>query len=142
MKMKANYQNRGGDTIVFNQIDDNTVEMTGYRTDLGLRSGFENDYTDAYEEYVLSVGRVIDEPVLGIDYVCFENFKEEIHTDEHLKPFRNLIKSTNNRYFIDVSSGPWISKGMDLNLFYNDGIDRIVTSISTDVDKIIFKINE
>jgi hypothetical protein len=140
--MKTTYKNRYGDIIQFNQVDDNTVEMTGYNAELGLRCGYENDYTEAYEEYLLDIGRSIEEPVLGLDYVSFEDFKEKVHKDENLKDLWKSIKSTKEIYFTDPSGGPWISKGMDLNLYYNDGVDRIITSIFLEPNKIIFKINE
>ena len=144
--MKTTYKNRYGDLIQFNQIDDNTVEMSGY-LNLGLRCGYENDYTDAYEAYLLDVGRKEEAPIMGLDYISLEDFSHKIHDykegeENTLKKYRELVKSTNDIWFVDGSGGPFISKKTNLNLYYNDGIDRIVTNISVDKDKIIFKINE
>jgi hypothetical protein len=40
--MKATYYNRYGDNIVFNKIDDNTVEMSGFEYS---RTGYNEDGT-------------------------------------------------------------------------------------------------
>lgn len=41
---------------------------------------------------------------------------------------------------VDPSGGPYITKGSNLNLFFEDGVDRIVELIDFEKGKIIFKI--
>ena len=40
--MKATYQNRYGDDIIFEKLDDNTIKMSGFKY---FRTGYNNDKT-------------------------------------------------------------------------------------------------
>lgn len=154
--MKTIYNNRYGDDIIFEQISEVDVVMTGFNAEW-LRCGYENVYDPAYESYMSDINKMvepnfdllIDDPSQNITRPCtFEEFKEFVHEYypnriNPLRKYQNLIKSDeNNICMVDPSGGPYLCKGYDIGLYFNDKKKRIIESIQIDNNKVYFKIKE
>jgi hypothetical protein len=133
--MKATYQNRYGDNIVFEKVDDNTVKMSGFKSEW-VRYGYPNVYDDAYSAYCKD----------NENPMSLKKFKEKIHEWKEgkinpLKQYQSLVYSDISTYdMIDPSGGPYISVGANLKHYFNDKKDMIVESISLDQSGAVFKI--
>ena len=152
--MKTIYNNRYGDDIIFEQISEVDVVMTGFNAEW-LRCGYENVYDQAYESYLSDVSKLeepdmdllIDDPSQNITRPCslkeFKEFIHEYYTDRlnPLHKYRNLVKSNENDiYMVDPSGGPYLQKGSDLSRYFNDKKKRVIESIELQQNKVIFKI--
>jgi len=152
--MKVTYNNRYGDDIVFEQISDDIVQMSGFNPEW-LRYGFENVYEPAYESYMDDVNKMIepdmnlliDDPSQNITRPCtFREFKEFIHEyyPDRINPLRkyqNLVKSDEkNIFMVDPSGGPYLCKGYDIGVYFNDKKKRIIESIQVNNSIVNFKI--
>ena len=151
--MKATYNNRYGDLIVFEDVSPNEVHMSGY--DYGLRIGWSNNYTKAYEAYMADVSKLvepdfdllIDDPSQNITRHCTrEEFEEFIHEyyPDRLNPlarYRELVETNHSDInMVDPSGGPFLKKGYDLSRYFNDKKKRLIESIELQENKVIFKI--
>lgn len=129
--MKVTYQNRHGDNIVFEKINDKTIKMSG---GLYMRMGYPNVYNDAYSAYCNNEENPMD----------LEKFKDKIHEWDNgqnpLKEYQNLVYSDRSRYdMVDPSGGPYICVGSNLKYYFNQQEDIIVKSITSgEEDSIIF----
>ena len=147
------YTNRYKDEYTFTEISENQVEMTGSFE--YMRTAYENDYEPAYTAYKASCDALeepdydllVDVPVENcLRPLTFAEFRKEVHEEyfiknEVLRKFSLLVKSDiNDIHMIDPSGGPYISKGMDLLLFFGDHTSRIVNNITITPDKITFTI--
>jgi len=130
--MKVTYQNRYGDNIVFEKVDDKTVKMSGYKPEW-VRCGYPNVYDDAYAAYCEN----IEEPM------SLEQFKDKIHNSkfELLKKYQSLVYSNTSTYnMVDPSGGPYVAVGGNLKHYFETKKDMIVESISLDQSGAVFKI--
>lgn len=132
--MEKEYINRYGDHILFTQIDENTVEMSGY-PEQWLRIGFSNDYSEAYEVYCLGK----ENP---ISYQEFVHELEEVvsDTDEFHSYTKHVTYDPDNLNMVDPSGGPCIFIDTNLGQFFEDGIERRVKSIKLEDKKVVFYI--
>ena len=151
MKNVINYTNRYKDQYVFNQTSENTVEMIGPFN--YMRMAYENNYEPAYTAYKAACD-ALEEPEYDLLFdvpvenclrpLTFEEFTKEVHEEyfyknETLRHFAKLVRSDmNDIHMIDPSGGPYISKGTDLSLFFDDFTSRIVNDIKVTPEKIIF----
>lgn len=130
--MKTTYQNRYGDNIVFEKLDDKTVKMSGHNHEW-LRCGYPNVYEDAYTAYC----KDIEEPM------SLEQFKEKIHNPkfELLKKYQSLVYSDTSTYdMVDPSGGPYLSVGTNLKYYFGVKENMIIKSITFDKNEIIFQL--
>jgi hypothetical protein len=129
--MKTTYINRYKDNIIFEQIDNKTIIMSGYNPEW-VRIGYTNIYDDAYERFKT------DNPLLNI---TFEDFKSNIFKDDSLRKYWELITTDyDNLSMIDPSGGPCIFIGSDLNNYFNENKNMIVKKITTNQEHAIFEI--
>lgn len=150
--MKTTYYNRYGDNIIFEELNNTTVEMSGYNPEW-LRVGFANDYTDAYELY-LNQCRFLEEP--DFDYLVedvknhecrpmsYQEFIYEVENNKQYLHYSKLVKADHNVYrMVDPSGGPYIAVGMNLGHYFNDKVVREVTEIKfLEKHKVIFTIDK
>jgi hypothetical protein len=135
--MQVTYYNRYNDKIIFEQVDDATVIMSGHNPEW-LRYGFPNDYIKAYGAYCYDIK--------NSSQITFNEFKKAVHDYREnwtnpLEQYRSLVTSRIDIIdMIDPSGGPYISVDMDLESFFNDKISRIITEININNDKITFTI--
>lgn len=130
--MKTTYQNRYGDNIVFEKLDDKTVKMSGHNHEW-IRCGYPNVYDDAYAAYC----KDIEEPM------SLEQFKEKIHNSkfELLKKYQSLVYSDTSTYdMVDPSGGPYLSVGTNLKYYFGVKENMVVKSITFDKNEIIFQL--
>lgn len=130
--MKTTYQNRYGDNIVFEKLDDKTVKMSGYNHEW-IRCGYPNVYDDAYAAYC----KDIEEPM------SLEQFKEKIHNSkfELLKKYQSLVYSDTSTYnMVDPSGGPYLSVGTNLKYYFGVKENMVIKSITFDKNEIIFQL--
>jgi hypothetical protein len=156
--MKATYNNRYGDDIVFTEVNKTTVEMTGYNPQW-IRYGYPNDYSEAYEIYKLKCKSLeevdydylVDDPNENctriMSYVEFVSVMEDKIHDKKDHPFKALWKfvksDTNHIDMVDPSGGPYINVGMNLGRYFNDNTIREVQEIKFGPDnKIILTIKK
>lgn len=146
--MKATYINRYKDQIVFEDLDDCTVRMTGYGP--YFRVGYENEYEDAYDQYLHDC-QGLTEPDLELLYEDVEANKLRTYTFDEFKKsvfdirsalyrYRKAVKSSPSLDMIDPSGGPFIPKGFDLGMFFEDRKKRIITKIENKTNETIFTI--
>lgn len=146
----THYNNRYGDTIQFKELSKNKVEMSGYNPEW-LRVGWSNDYSDAYDIY-LNQCNMLEEP----DYyylvddpntnecrpMTYQEFAHRVENNEDYRPYLRYTKSDKSRYeMVDPSGGPYISLGMDIGRYFEDGVTRIVDEIQFDNNKTIFTVS-
>ena len=130
--MEVIYSNRYNDKIKFNQIDDKTVEMTGYNPNW-LRMSYANDFSEAYEIYCMGN----DNPLSFIEFVS------EVEKSEDFEFYRKHIKSDFNLIdMVDPSGGPYIELNSNLKIYFKDSIDRIISDIKVETEKIIFTLED
>lgn len=150
--MKVTYVNRYGDEIVFEQVELNKIEMSGY--DDHLRAGWPNDYSEAYEVYKDFCATLeepdydflVDDPEASvIREMTLKEFEVAIldafHVKQHpLYDFTQYIKSDKSRYdMVDPSGGPYIAVGMNIGRYFDGKIGKqIVEKIEFGHNKIIF----
>ncbi len=152
--MRATYTNRYGDSIVFEQVSENEVHMSGYNP-MWLRCGYENVYDQAYDTYMVDVRKLeepdfdllIDDPSQHVTRHCtFSEFKKFVHEhyEDRVNPlykYRNLITTDyNDINMIDPSGGPYLQRGYDLSLYFGDKKKRTINSIEIQDNKVILKI--
>ena len=146
----AKYTNRYKDQIIFNDISESQVEMSGFNNQW-CRFGWENDYTEAYDYYMQICNSskepdfdlLIDDPKENSTRVMtLDEFIDALKNNEKFYPYYKMVKSDKNKYYmVDPSGGPYISLGSDLRLFFKDGKKRIVNHIEPLHDKIIFTVS-
>lgn len=146
----STYKNRYNDSIVFNEVSDDKVEMTGFNHEW-CRFGYENDYSDAYKLYLDTCNSLeepdfnllIDDPSINSTRVMtLEEFIDSLKHNESYSHFYKYVKSNKNKYhMVDPSGGPYICLGSDLQYFFKDGKKRIVKNIEPTQNKIIFTIS-
>ena len=130
--MKTTYQNRYGDNIVFEKLNDKTVKRSGHNHEW-IRCGYPNVYDDAYAAYC----KDIEEPM------SLEQFKEKIHNSkfELLKKYQSLIYSDTSTYdMVDPSGGPYLSVGTNLKYYFETKENMVIKSITFDKNEIIFQL--
>lgn len=146
----APYQNRYGDTITFVESEKGKVEMSGYNPEW-LRCSWPNDYSDAYGIY-LNQCRLLEEP--DFDYLIddpdtnecrpmtYQEFANEVETNDNYRHYLKHAKSDKTRIsMVDPSGGPYITLGMNIGRYFEDGIKRIVEEIKFADNKIIFTVS-
>jgi len=124
--MKATYQNRYGDNIIFEKLDNKTIKMSGYKPEW-VRCGYPNVYDDAYAAYC----KDIEEPM------SLEQFKDKIHNSkfELLKKYQSLVYSDTSTYnMVDPSGGPYVAVGGNLKYYFEAKKDMIIESIDVKSD--------
>lgn len=146
----ATYTNRYKDKIIFTEISEDTVEMTGFNNEW-CRYGYENDYSEAYEKYVETCNLLkepdynylIDDPSSNkVRVMTLIEFIEALKNNESYYHFHKLVKSNKSKYdMVDPSGGPYINLGTDLKFFFKDGKTRIVKNIEPKNEKIIFTVS-
>ena len=133
--MKAIYNNRYRDKIVFDHKG-KTVTMTGYSP--YFRYSWPNVYDKAYEAYLEDNAKHL------VPLMNFEEFKEEVHNykNEAMRPYAQLVYSDKDTIdMVDPSGGPYLSRGMNLKMFFGkDYEDLIIESIKLGKKNIKFKI--
>lgn len=136
MKDISQYKNRYGDIYTFFRDENHDILWEGKFE--YCRFGFPNDYTRAYITY-LEDRKDVDE-VLSL-----EEFKKDVHEyqgDKFLYPdYVKMVDSlTNEISMIDPSGGPFISRGMSLDIFgYKDYIVKDFKRIDTGYKIIVEK---
>jgi len=129
--MKTTYINRYKDNIIFEQIDNKTIIMSGYNPEW-VRIGYTNIYDDAYEKFKT------DNPLSDI---TFEDFESNIFKDDSLRKYWELVTTDyDNLSMIDPSGGPCIFIGDNLNKYFNENKNMIVKKITTNQEHAIFEI--
>ena len=113
--MKNTYKNRYEDIFTFTKDDDGNILWEGDFQH--CRIGMPNDYTKAYKAYLDDREEVDEENLLSL-----EEFKRDVHEyigGQYLYPeYVKLVESlTDQISMIDPSGGPYISRGMHLDLF-------------------------
>ena len=90
---------------------------------------------------------LIDDPNQNITRPCsLKEFKEFIHEyyPDRINPLRkyqSLVKSDENDIcMVDPSGGPYLCKGYDIGLYFNDRKKRIIESIQINNNKVYIKI--
>jgi hypothetical protein len=157
--MKATYNNRYGDNIVFTEVNNTTVEMTGYNPEW-IRYGYPNDYSEAYEMYKLKCKSLVE---VDYDYLVDDpnenctrimSFPEFVYTmeekfhDRKENPFKALwkfvVSDMNHIDMVDPSGGPYINVGMNLGRYFDDNTPREVQEIkfASNNNKIILTIKK
>ena len=132
--MKTSYQNRYGDNIVFEKLDNNTIKMSGYNP-AWIRIGYENVYDEAYNKYCEDNNQPMS----------FDDFKDKVHHYEQgktnpLNVYRSLITSDYNTYnMFDPSGGPYIEINSNLKYYFNQKEDLIVKNIKVNGDHVILE---
>jgi hypothetical protein len=124
--MKATSQNRYGDNIIFEKLDNKTIKMSGYKPEW-VRCGYPNVYDDAYAAYC----KDIEEPM------SLEQFKDKIHNSkfELLKKYQSLVYSDTSTYnMVDPSGGPYVAVGGNLKYYFEAKKDMIIESIDVKSD--------
>ena len=154
--MKTTYQNRYGDTIIFEHISENKIRMTGYNFEW-MRYAYENDYSEAYRLYKQDcdlleepdMNLLVEEPTQSrIRSLTLEEFKEEVHKEyfyknPNLRKYASLVKSDpTDLYMVDPSGGPYITKHTDLGRYFDDKKVRKISKIEFDNLSIIFTLNQ
>lgn len=151
--MKATYNNRYGDTIIFEELQ-NEVHMSGFNLEW-MRYGYDDDYSEAYELYLLhckaleepDYNFLIDDPdqnrIRVMTYQEFANALRDsrVVKDPLYKYWRYVRTDYNNINMVDPSGGPYIHIGADIGVYFGDKKKRILNSIQILKDKVIFKIN-
>ncbi len=158
--MKATYHNRYGDNIVFEEINDKTIEMTGY--DQHYRVGYANDYSEAYEIYCMEC-KALTEPDMNLlvenvnendlrpmTYQEFvQHMEDTIHlpSDSKTEPYHHYwkshVKTDYDRYWmVDPSGGPYIAIGTDVGRYFDDSIQRRVMNIAIEKNKFILTVKK
>ena len=143
--MKVTYQNRYGDNIVFEKLDENSVKMSGYNPDWMRFSIDEQNLSEAYSQYLKDLS-VMEEPDTDILYEDIntsslrgftpEEFKSAIYYNTFSK-YRQLAKYA----MIDPSGGPYIMIGGNLKRYFEQKEpDMIIESISIKEDHSLIKI--
>ena len=133
--MKTTYQNRYGDNIVFEKLDDKTVKMSGHNHEW-IRCGYPNVYDDAYTAYCETTENPMD----------LKQFKEKIHEWKEgktnpLKKYQSLVYSDTSTYnMVDPSGGPYLAVGTNLNRYFGVKENMIIKSIAFDKNEIIFQL--
>lgn len=108
------YKNRYGNEYTFTLLDDGNIRWEG---DFSFyRVGYPNDYTKAYEAYLLHGGKI-----------SLEEFKEEVHRVVYDKRgnyvgnsfisegYEHLVESRHDAIItVDPSGGPYMTAGMDV----------------------------
>ena len=135
--MKATYQNRYGDNIIFEKLDDNTIKMSGYKHEW-MRYGFPNVYDDAYSSYCKD-----NENPMNL-----EQFEKKIHEWKEgkvnpLKQYEKLVYSDLSKYdMVDPSGGPYISVGMNMGNYFESKEKMIIESIEPKGETVILNIKK
>jgi len=143
--MKVTYDNRYGDTITFEQINKTEIRMSGYGS--YYRVSYGNDYTYAYIEYVQDCN-ALEEPdnmLLHDDGTKLRMLTLEEFTDQFIETngfydkksafykYASLIESDMSSVtMIDPSGGPYIAVGGNVGRYFDDGVQRIISSIKID----------
>ncbi len=109
------YKNRYGDVYTFTKDENHDILWEGEFK--YCRFGVPNDYTRAYTAYLEDRKDVDDDKILSL-----EEFKVDVHVyqgDKFLYPdyVRMVDSLTNEISMIDPSGGPYISRGMSLDMF-------------------------
>lgn len=153
--MKTTYNNRYGDSIVFEDIDDKTVEVTGFSPH--YRAGYANDFSDAYEIYSLEC-KALTEPDMNLLVedikdnqlrpMNFQEFAQRV-TDafqDNTEPYRHYWKHVvpdYDRYImVDPSGGPYIAIGTDVGRYFEDNTARRVMHIAIEDSKFILTVKK
>lgn len=132
--MKTTYQNRYGDNIVFEKLDNNIVKLSGYNP-AWIRLGYENVYDEAYNKYCEDNNQPMS----------IEDFKDEIHNYEEgktnpLNRYRSLVNTDKNSYtMFDPSGGPYIEIKSNLKYYFNQEEDIVVTKILPQADHVLLE---
>jgi len=132
--MKTSYQNRYGDNIVFEKIEDNSIKLSGYNPSW-IRIGYENLYDKAYDKYCEDNNKPMS----------LNDFKEEIHNYEEgknnpLNIYRSLVETDKNIIsMFDPSGGPYIEINSNLKYYFNQKEDLIVKNIKVNDDHVILE---
>lgn len=125
------YYNRYNDCITFAH-ENNTVTMTGHNREW-LRYGYANDYSQAYELYLLQCKH------LQIQGMTYQEFAHEVMTNDDYIPYlKHVTSDTDNIDTVDPSGGPYLQVGTNLKMFFNDQTDRVIQHITINNDKVIF----
>ena len=141
--MTAEYINRYGDTIHFEELDKTKILMSGY--DDHYRVSYDYDYSSAYEHYVNECN-AMEEPDMCLLYEDVAQsklrnltYQEFAHTVRDVLynqasvfyKYTGFIEVDKNRLFMfDPSGGPYIQLGTDVGLYFDDGKIRIVDEIA------------
>lgn len=132
--MKKEYINRYGDHIYFNEVDEHTVEMTGYYNP-HMRVAYMRDYSEAYEVYCLGK----EQPMSFVDFVgTFEN--GEFPKEQYMQYSKFIKPDTSCVQMVDPSGGPYISLGFDIGRYLEDGKERRVKAITIEEKKVVFNV--
>ena len=152
--MKTSYINRYGDNIIFEQVDDSTVHMSGFNMEW-MRAAYNNDYSEAYEmyknycftledpDYTYLVEDVNENKIRIMHYPEFVDAMDHaIHDKNHSfnKLWAFVTTDYSSIYMIDPAGGPYITVGTNLGLYFNDKKPRIIENISIKENKVIFNI--
>lgn len=147
----ATYKNRYKDEIIFVEISENKIQMTGYNNEW-CRFGWENDYTDAYKKYIETCNSfqepnmnflIDDSSTNCVRPLNNDEFIEALKFNEQFYIFYKFVKSDKSKYYmVDPSGGPYITIGSDLQMFFKDGKKRIVQHIEPLDDQVIFTISK
>lgn len=152
--MTATYINRYGDEIIFDQVSEKEIHVTGFYP-LALRCGFENSYVKAYEMYMKDVNNLtepdmdllIDDPSINsVRHCTFEEFSTFIVESykDRINPLKRYHKYTtpdqSKITMVDPAGGPYMSVGTNLKNYFNDKVDRVISKIEFNDNKIIFTI--
>jgi len=132
--MKTSYQNRYGDNIVFEKIEDNSIKLSGYNPSW-IRIGYENLYDKAYDKYCEDNNKPMS----------LNDFKEKIYNYEEgknnpLNIYRSLVETDKNIIsMFDPSGGPYIEINSNLKYYFNQKEDLIVKNIKVNDDHVKVK---
>ena len=153
--MKTTYHNRYGDNIVFEELDDKTIEMTGHSDH--YRVGYANDFSEAYEIYSMEC-KALTEPDMNLLVedvkennlrpMTFQEFAQHMTDTVHLKvePYYHywkLVTPDLSRYWmVDPSGGPYIAIGTDVGRYFDDSIQRRVMNIAIENNKFILTVKK
>ena len=144
--MKAIYYNRYKDKITFDHKG-KTVTMSGYSP--YYRYSWPNVYDTAYEKYVESA--VVDAKLEGNQIMTQEEFEKALYVRKDEESYGyNALYTLFGKYIysdkdtldmVDPSGGPYLSRGMNLKMFFGkDYEDLIIESIKLGKKNIKFKI--
>ena len=154
--MKTTYSNRFGDEITFTEIDEKTVEMSGF-LEGPIRVGHANDFSEAYDIYLLQC-KALEEPdnTLLVDDpannctrpMTFQEFAQHMQDilykkDHPSNAYWKYVTVDKNRCcMVDPSGGPYVALGTNVGRYFEDQTTRIVKDITLEETKIILKIKK
>lgn len=114
------YKNRYGDEIIFNQINDKEIIMSGGKY---IRFAYKNDYMLSYTTYLKN-----NNDKLSLDEFInvLHSYDNEIsdYTHSNLEQYRKMVTSTSEIDMVDPSGGPYLVTGMNMDIFGLSGLIR------------------